>query len=546
MIQKEGGFMENYNKRLLISFVTGIILFAVFSIDAQVLRAAGDDNGVAYLRHMGKAFSSIAKKASPAVVFVSLEKKIPSNRRGQSRSRFYYYDDDNQPGQPYGRHDYSYDGGALEDLLEQFFGRRPRGFSPYDNGRNQQHRRDSGADLPEPGRDNSDQFREIGQGAGFLISADGYIVTNSHVVADADRLKVKLSGGKSLEARVIGVDTDSDVAVIKIEGKSFPYLSFGNSDALDVGEWVVAIGNPFGLNSTVTAGIVSAKGRSDVGILNYEDFIQTDAAINPGNSGGPLLNLDGEVVGMNTAILSRTGGSMGIGLAIPSNMVSRIQGQLISSGEVSRGFLGVSIQNLTSELAESFGVAETKGVVVGHVEEESAAHESGLQSGDIITSLNGKPVTDTSSFRNRIAMRQPGTRVTMEIVRSGRKSQITALLRGRERGEVLARSDQKQQSEAVGLTGLDVETLTPGISGQLGLPDYLKGVVVTSVKSGSPAEYAGIRGGSVIISVNRKSVNNASEFNALVEAAEERKSESILFLVVERNVSRYVIVKLKG
>lgn len=513
--------MNNSRQRFFVSFVVFVTMGCMFLSKAQDLRADDDRNGISYLRGMSKAFSSIAKKASPAVVFVTLEKQLPVNPSPFRGQQFPFHSQGRQ-GFNQHRRGPGY-GDNFNDLFDQFFGRRPESSSP--NGRR--------------------QYKEIGQGTGFLISSDGFIVTNSHVVTEADRLKVKLGSGKNLPARVIGVDPDSDIAVIKIEGQSFPFLSFGDSDSLDVGEWVVAIGNPFGLNHSVTAGIVSAKGRSDVGILNYEDFIQTDAAINPGNSGGPLLNLDGKVVGMNTAILSRSGGSMGIGLAIPSNMVERIQTQLVDSGEVSRGFLGVSIQNLTPELAQSFGTNVTKGVIIGHVEEESAAYEAGLQSGDIIISLNSKIVAQSSSFRNSIAMYRPGTKVKMRIVRSGSERSVTAILRGRDGKKQEDRASKKQVYNDEIRIGLHVQSLTSDLAERLGLLNYVKGVVVVNVDPRSPALYAGISRGSVITSVNRKPVATAREFNVLVGAAEKRKSKSILLLLIERNVSKYVIVKLQ-
>ncbi|MHC4076190.1 MAG: trypsin-like peptidase domain-containing protein, partial [Planctomycetota bacterium] len=311
---------KSFSGRLITTFL--LLTFLVVPVAAQ------DSESIATLRRMGDAFAQIADKASPAVVGIKAETKVAQG--------------------PFGLREWPFDPFG-DDFFDHFFRRqRPRRRSP-------QHR------------------KQVSQGSGFIISPDGYILTNNHLVGKTEKIMVKLADDKEYEGKLIGADPDSDVAVIKIEAEDLKCLELADSDKLKVGEWVIAIGNPFGFSHTVTAGIVSAKGRSGVGLAAYEDFIQTDAAINPGNSGGPLLNLDGEVVGINTAIISRSGGNMGIGLAIPVNMAKGIYEQLIESGTVARGFLGVNIQSLTADLAESLGLErETKGVIIPEVMKDSA------------------------------------------------------------------------------------------------------------------------------------------------------------------------------
>jgi serine protease Do len=330
-----------------------LLLVAVFFLAAVPATFAHDDE-LAPLQQASKAFSSVAKKAAPAVVFIKVEKTVET-------------------------------GGAVpfgnSDPFGFFYDRQPR------------------------------EYRQMGQGSGFIISEDGYILTNNHVVGDADTITVKLSDGRQFKAERIGGDEKSDVAVIKIEGENLPILPLGNSDELEVGEWVIAIGNPFGLAETLTFGIVSAKGRNTVGINDYEDFIQTDAAINPGNSGGPLINLEGQAVGINSAIFSSTGGSVGIGFAIPINMARSIKDQLLRDGKVTRGQLGVMIGEITQELADYFDIEASKGVVVSDVLKNSPAEKAGLQAGDIILKINGRDVENAGQLRNTIAMVAPGTQV---------------------------------------------------------------------------------------------------------------------------------------
>ncbi|RLB71203.1 MAG: serine protease, partial [Deltaproteobacteria bacterium] len=331
-----------------------LLLLLVSGIDGSLSTrtASAQDAGLENLRETGKAFRSVAKQVGSAVVFIKVEKEV--KQRGMGSDSF--------GGSPFN-----------DELLRRFFGQPP-----------QQKR--SPHQTPK--------HNAAGQGSGFIVSSDGYIMTNNHVVADADKVTVQLLDGSEYEAKIIGTDPPTDVALIKIDvDEKLPALKLGDSDQLEVGDWVLAFGNPFGLSHTLTAGIVSAKGRSGMGLSDYENFIQTDAAINPGNSGGPLVNLDGEVVGMNTAIYSRSGGYMGIGFAIPINMAKNIRQQLIQDGGVTRGRLGVYIQDLNKDLAESFGINQHEGILVAQVLEDSPAEKAGVQQGDVILKLDGEKVT---------------------------------------------------------------------------------------------------------------------------------------------------------
>jgi serine protease Do len=358
-------------------------------------------------------------------------------------------------------------------------------------------------------------------------------------VGKADEISVKLADGRDFEASLIGADPDSDVAVIKIDAEDLSYLELADSDALEVGEWVIAIGNPFGLSHTVTAGIVSAKGRSNVGLTTYEDFIQTDAAVNPGNSGGPLLNLDGKVVGINTAIISRSGGNMGIGLAIPINMAHSIYSQLIDGGRVERGFLGVTIQDLTPQLAERFGLEDSKGVLIPEVIEESAADRAGLKHNDIIVEFQGEPVEKADAFRNKVAMLKPGTEVEVVVLRDRGKKSFKVELGERPAGGILMPGSSKLLES----TGLTVQNLDDEIARRLGY-EGLSGVVVTNVEPASPADKAEIRPGTLIMEVNRQPVENTREFE---KALEDISGEGVVLLLLrDQYRSRYIVLKLSG
>jgi len=461
---------------------------------------AQDENSIDTLRRMGKAFARIAEKASPAVVSLKTEKTITQDYPMIREWPF------GEPFDPFG-----------DDFFDYFF--RPR---------SRQRR--------SPQR----KYHQFAQGSGFIVSSDGYILTNNHLVgqADEDGIKVKFVDGREFTAKIIGTDPESDVAVVKIDASDLPTLELADSDALEVGEWVIAIGNPFGLSHTVTAGIVSAKGRSNVGLATYEDFIQTDAAINPGNSGGPLLNLDGKAVGINTAILTGSysygnRGNIGIGFAIPINMAKAVYGQLIESGTVVRGFLGVDIQDLTPELAKSFGLENTKGVLIPNVKEDSAAEKAGIKQGDIVIEFEGQPVEKARELQKRVAMLKPGTKAKIVILRDGEKKTLTVELGERPPMAQLA----AQPSDALEQLGLSVQNLTEELAQRFGYQG-LDGVIVSQVEPGSEADQKGIAPGTLIMEVDRKPVKNIKDFNEAIEKA--AKEGTILLLVQSEGYRRFV------
>ncbi len=448
---------------------------ALLAIATLPVSGAPADEGIAQLEKTGKAFSAVAKSAMPAVVFIQVEQVVEAG------------------GSPYEFNDpFNFFG---DDMLRRFFGVPGQG-------------------LPQ-GRQAPRQFRREGAGSGFIVSKDGYILTNSHVVGDATRITVKLHDGRELEAKKIGSDEKSEVAIIKIDADNLPTVALGDSGELEVGEWVIAVGNPFGLTETVTAGIVSALGRSNIGIADYENFIQTDAAINPGNSGGPLLNIKGEVVGINTAIYSQSGGYMGVGFAIPINMASAIKEQLIEHGKVTRGYLGIYLQELTPELASSLGLEQARGILVSDVMEDSAAEAAGLKQGDVILKLDGKDVSDVGAFRNTISSRPPETTIRLEILREGKETTIKAVTRalddeGGENGGKL--SDE--------LLGVEISDVTADIAERSGY-EVNEGVVITSVSPDGRAARAGLRPGVLITGVNLERTRDAEAFERALAGAKE-------------------------
>jgi serine protease Do len=450
-----------------------------------------DDQSIAVLRRMGKAFASIAEKASPAVVGIRATQVVKAG----DGSREYSF---GEPYNPFG-----------DDFFEYFFRRQaPRRFQRQ---------------VP----------KQVVQGSGFIVTADGYILTNNHLAGDTEEISVTLADGRKCKAKVIGADPETDVAVIKIDMGNLPYVEMANSDNLEVGEWVIAIGNPFGLSHTVTAGIVSAKGRSQIGVANYEDFIQTDAAINFGNSGGPLLNLDGKAVGINTAIIG-PGGNVGIGLAIPINMAKGVYEQLKDSGKVVRGFLGVEIGNLESGMGEFFAAQNDKGAIVMNVVKDSPAEKAGIKTDDIVVELQGEPVTGANELMNRIAVQKPGTEIELVVLREGKRKTFTVTLEKRPQdGELPGRGGSVTQEQL----GLSVQTLTDELAQRLGY-EYLSGVVVTQVESGSLAEEHDIQPGMLIMEVNREPVRNVRQFK---EALAKAQKEGKLLLRV-RNEERTALV----
>ena len=387
----------------------------------------------------------------------------------------------------------------------------------------------------------------IGAGSGFLISSDGYIVTNHHVAGDADKLRVGLADGREFDAELIGSDSHTEIALIKVIGEGLPVASLGDSDALRVGSWVLAIGSPFGLEHTVTSGIVSARGRSEVGIVDYANFIQTDAAINPGNSGGPLVNLDGEVIGMNTALLSTNGGNSGIGFAIPINIVKYVAAELRENGTVARGHLGVSTQDLTPELANWFGVEQKRGVLIADVSPGSPADSAGIRRDDVVIEYEGRLVEDSGSFRTRVATTAPGKNVNLVIIRDSEHLVKTLTLGSLERGKVTVNSTSKRAnpkewgSLRASDLGISVQDLTEDVAKIMGYEGE-SGVLITDVSRASPAAEAGIRPGAIITEVNRKPVKNARQFEEVLMLGAEQKSA--LLRIRRGDWSRYIALEL--
>ncbi len=465
--------------------------------------SGGDRESLAVLRQMGDAFASVAEKASPGVVGVVAKRKVSraSVRLDQAPSE--------EPFDP-----------SREDLFDYFFRRTPREGTP------------------------ERQFTQRAQASGIIISDDGYILTNNHVVGGADQVTVDLGEGQSLQAKIIGTDPESDVAVIKIDANNLNPVVLGDSEALKVGEWVVAIGSPMGLSHTVTAGIVSAKGRSGLNIATYENFIQTDAAINMGNSGGPLVNLDGKVVGMNTAILGPNGGNIGIGFAIPINTAKDVAHQLMKTGSVERGYLGVFPQDLTPELAEALGLKDAKGVVITQISEGGPAAQADMERDDVVLEFGGSAIESASQFRDLVAAHKAGEKVDMTVLRGGERKTLTVTMGKRPSAEELLRDRQEpqkrpqEQSQRLGLT---VQDLTPELAEQYKLRNQT-GVVITRVTQGSEAAEKGLRAGYIIREVNRRPVNNVQEFKDAVASASDKSR--VLLLITDGQASQYVVLKI--
>ena len=450
---------------------------------------ASDSSRVKYCSF---SFTSVAKKAIPAVVFIKVQGTPSPEEMG--------------PGEYQNPYDFFGD-----DFFNRFFGFSPRG-------RQQQ---------PQP---------QIGQGSGFIVSSDGYIMTNAHVVRGADKITVILNDGRELDATVVGTDPHTDVAIVKIDGKDLPFICLGDSNTIEIGEWAIAIGSPFQLQASLTVGVISAKERQNLRINDFEDFIQTDAAINPGNSGGPLLNLDGEVIGINTAIVSRHGGYMGIGFAIPSNMARNVMNQLIDKGMVTRGFLGVSMQPVDKDIADAFGLEKPEGALVSEVVKDSPADKAGIKQGDIILEYNKTPVKSLGSFRNEISLMAPNSKVDLKINRKGKILSIPVTLGS-------ASDDQLSTGGIVQPLGLEVETLTADKARELGYSKGEEGVVITKIKPGSISARAGLRPGFLIQGVDHKRISSVTEFN---EALNDRSNKNrVLLLVRQGNVTRFYSIKLE-
>jgi serine protease Do len=459
-------------------------LFMIFSLFLSISSLQAKSSSETDFRY---AISNLVKQQRSKIVSIQIEKKHTASQR------------------------------QYVDPFEQFFG---PGNSPFGQRRGQQ---------------NQNPHIEKGLGSGVIVSSEGYILTNNHVVEGATKIEVRLLDDRLVEAEIVGLDKESDLAVIKIKKKlkNLPVAKLGDSENLDVGEWVVAIGNPFGLNHTVTSGIVSAKGIHGRGLSQYENYIQTDAAINPGNSGGALLNLEGELIGINSAILSKSGGFNGIGFAIPVNMAKRIMNELIENGSVTRGWLGIGIQDLSVELAENLGLANHKGVMITEIMEDSPASKSKLKVGDVLLSVNGKTMKNSNQLRNSIALVKPGAKVKFKISRDGGNKSITVKIGNRE-GEEVAEINEGD-SKIKKSFGVRLKELTPQLLKQLRMPSELMGVYVQSVGEGSSANKSGLKVGDVILRVNHTQVRSVNGFN---KAIAKVKAKGKGLILVQRGRAR--------
>jgi len=392
-------------------------------------------------------------------------------------------------------------------------------------------------------RERPKEPKEKGQGSGVIVDPSGLIITNNHVVDKADDIRVVLSDKREFKARLIGTDSKTDIAVIKIEATGLSPIAWADSDQVEVGEFVLAVGSPFGLTQTVTMGIVSAVGRASMGIAEYEDFIQTDAAINPGNSGGALVNVRGELVGINTAIVSQSGGNMGIGFAVPSNLAHSIMDQLVRTGKVVRGWLGVSIQELSPELARQFGMTETKGVLVSDVMEDSPAKKAGFERADVIVEFDGKPMHSPTHLRNAVAQTPLGKKVSITLIRD--KTLTTLDVTIVEQPKSIAQSGSEESEESIApagvLSDLEVHEFTEELAGRYGIKSSERGVVVTRVRPGSMVEEIGVREGDLILEINRKAVTSLTTYERL--RSNLSKNQAVLLLIKRQGRSLYLTLR---
>ncbi len=449
-----------------------------------------------------ESFADLAESVSPAVVNITTTTTVEAPSRDMPRVP---------------------EGSPFEEFFRDFFG-GPDG----DNGR------------PESRRGEA-------LGSGFVISGDGYIVTNNHVIEQADEILIEFFEGEELPAEVIGTDDQTDIALLKVEADvELPYVSFGDADASRVGDWVVAMGNPLGQGFSVSAGIISASGRVLQG--GYDDFIQTDAAINRGNSGGPLFNMDGEVIGVNTAILSPTGGSVGIGFAMSSNVVSGVVDQLREFGETRRGWLGVQIQNVTEDMAEALGLDDAAGAMVTDVP-EGPARSAGVRAGDVILSFDGEDIADTNTLVRRVGDAEVGREVEVEVYRDDERVTLAVELGRREHAtgsavEEPAEPEAPESREEDEVIGLNVATLSEEMREELGLPDDVQGLVVEDVAPGSDAEDKGVMPGDIITQASQHAVTTPADLAERVEAAREAGRDSILLLIRRGGEPRFVAVSI--
>ena len=481
-----------------IAAMIGTVSVLHMMAEVQVARALPQeestaDRPITSLRQLNDAFVDLAEMVNPTVVTVFTEKVL---RVRESPSPFF--------------------GHPFNDFFGEFF-QRP----------SQPHARDR-------------EFRQQGLGSGVVVSSDGYIITNNHVIAEADMINVRFMDGETLPAEIVGADEKTDIAVLKVEADDLPMIQIGDSDELRVGEMVLAIGSPLSPNlaHSVTSGIVSAKGRSNVGLADYEDFIQTDAAINPGNSGGALINLDGELIGINTAIASRSGGYQGIGFAVPSNMARNVMESLKEYGAVVRGWLGINIQDIDETIAAALDLESTEGALVADVTEDGPAARNGFERGDVVLALDGESIKNSTQLRNEVAARKPGSTATLQILREGKEMSLSVVLDALPTDDVAQDVGERLEDQF----GFTVAPFDAELASKYRLNRSLDGVVITSVVMGGPAYRAGLREGDLIVEINRSVTKDLEEFNELVRNL--KSGSTFLLRIVRQNRSFFVGFRL--
>jgi len=472
-----------YYRALALPVMVLLVVTLMVGYVPQIARASAP----LALKQMDEALPQVAEKITPAVVNITVSKKMAQTAADEEI-------------QPFGQ----------DNPLKDFFG--DEFFKRFRKG-------------PEQDKNS----RMHGMGSGVVVTPDGYILTNAHVVKDADEITVNLSDKRSLAAKMVGIDPNSDIAVIKIDAKNLPAATFGDSDKMRVGSLVMAVGSPFGLNRTVTSGIVSAKGRTNVGIVDYEDFIQTDAAINPGNSGGPLVNIDGEVVGINTAIASRSGGYQGIGFAIPSNSARLIMDELIKNGTVRRGLLGVRIQDLTEALAKSYGLEEVAGAVVAMVEPGSQAEKAGVKKDDVIIKFNGQPVGGSAELKNLVGRVRPDSTAKLTIFRNKNRLDVSVKI-GERPQEVASAGNLHPEAGTTGELGIQLGKVSALDASKLGLKDG-DALVVKAVKPDGTGSKLGLKPGDAILEIDGAPISDVPTFKTKVSEAKKNK---VIRLTVQR------------
>jgi serine protease Do len=461
-------------------------------------------------------FADLAEKLLPAVVNISTTQTV-QNKGGMPEGLPQF-----PPGSPF------------EDFFKEFFERQQRG---------------EGNRPP----------RQVSSlGSGFIIDARGYVVTNNHVIAEADQVRVILHDNTELEAKVVGRDPEIDIAVLKVEpkGRTLTAVNWGDSDKIRVGQWTLAIGNPFGLGGTVTAGIISARGR-DINAGRYDDFLQTDASINKGNSGGPLFDKDGNVIGINTAIFSQSGGSIGIGFAVPANLARPVVQQLIEFGRTKRGWLGVQIQSVTDEMVEALGLQQARGALVAKVVPGGPAQKAGIDSGDVITSFDGKTIASTNALTRSVAETPVGKSVNVDIIRKGKKQTVKATLGELEAAMASAKQENSQKADAarpkagrnetdLADLGVRVAPLTKELRQKHDIKDDVKGVVITDVEADGPAAKRDVRVGDVIIEMAQSEIRNTEDAVEMLKALKDAKRKVALLQIQRSGEPRFVPVPLKS